>query len=551
MKNSARLCASSLLVAMSLTGCFSGKAPETVSGSPASASGGKIVFREVAKEAGLDYVWRIPNKSAGNILDLIGNGCAFLDYDNDGNLDILLVGPKPALFRGDGKGKFTPAPFPPLSGHFLGCATGDFNRDGFVDIYLTAYRGGVLLQNEAGKGFRDVTKTSGIPPQPWGSAASFADLDGDGNLDLYIGNYAKFGPETVPQLCRQKGIETACGPRQYPPEPGFLYRGDGKGRFTDITKISGFNKLTGKALGVAIADYDGTGHLSVAVANDEMPGDLMKWRAKGKFENIAKIAGTATDTDGNVHGGMGIDWGDIDGSGKLDLFVATYQNEIKNLYRNDGDDLFTDKAAALGLISAAPMVAFGAKFADFDNDGVLDLVIANGHVLNNIAQIDARTTFLQPTLFFRGTGGGAFVPLNETLAAAVTKPLMGRGLAIGDYDNDGKPDVLIVDSNGAPLLLHNETKESGNFLGVALSDPSGASPLGADVRLTVGGRTLMRHCHTDGSYMSASDPRILFGLGATEKAGRLTVSWPGGGTETWENLPVDRYHRLTKGAGAN
>lgn len=549
MKNLARLCASSLFVALCLTGCFPRKPPETaaVPAASAPASGAKIAFRDVAKEAGLDYVWRIPNKPAGNILDLIGNGCAFLDFDNDGNLDVLLVGPNPALFKGNGKGNFTLAPLPPLSGHFLGCATGDFNRDGLTDIYLTAYRGGALLQNDGGKSFRDVTGTAGIPPQPWGSAASFADLDGDGNLDLYVGNYAKFGPETVPQLCKQKGVETACGPRQYLPEPGFLYRGDGKGRFTDITKASGFDKLTGKALGVAIADDDGGGHLSVAVANDEMPGDLMKWRGNGKYENIAKLAGTATDTEGNVHGGMGTDWGDVNGDGKLDLFVATYQGEIKNLYRNDGNDLFTDKAATLGLISAAPMVAFGAKFADFDNDGVLDLVIANGHVLSNIAAVDARTTFLQPTLFFHGTGAGAFVPISENLDSAVTRPLMGRGLAIGDYDNDGKPDVLIVDSNGAPLLLHNETNAGGNFLGVALHDSSGASPLGAIVRVTVGGKTLMRHCHTDGSYMSASDPRLIFGLGAATGAEQVTVRWPGGKTETWKNLSSNRYHTLTRG----
>jgi enediyne biosynthesis protein E4 len=514
-------------------------------------AGGGITFREATADSGIDYRWKLPDKPVGNILDLIGNGCAFLDFDNDGNLDVLLVGQRVALYRGDGKGKFAPAPLPPLKGHFLGCATGDFNGDGFPDVYLTAYRGGTLLRNDGGKGFTDVTPGSGLAPQPWGTAASFADLDGDGNQDLFVGNYVKFGPETVPQLCKQKGFDTACAPRQYPPERSALYAGDGKGRFRDVTQAAGFDKLSGKALGVAIADYDGSGRPSVSVANDEMPGDLMKNRGGWKFENIAAVAGTATDLEGNVHGGMGTAWGDVDGDGRLDLFVATYQNEPKNVYRNDGDDLFTDRSPSLGLQDAHPMVSFGACLADFDNDGVTDLAVANGHVQDNIAKIDARTTFEQATLFYRGVPGKPFQLLNAALPKDVTRPIVGRGLARGDYDNDGRTDLLVVDSHGPPLLLRNETPAPGNWLGVTLRDKNGKIPLGATLTLTVGDRTLVRHYHTDGSYMSASDPRVVFGLGTATRADRLTVRWPNGGETTHADLPTNQYMEIRQKATGN
>ncbi|GAB4454741.1 MAG: hypothetical protein OHK0029_09760 [Armatimonadaceae bacterium] len=538
-----------LLLLIGSAGCSDQKSAASTAVATKNETDGTsaIVFRDVAAEAGLDYKWDYPGKPIGNILDLIGNGCAFVDYDNDGNLDILLVGPKVALYRGDGAGKFTNVSdstgMAALKGRFLGCATGDFNNDGFTDIYITAYRGGALLQNEQGKRFRDVTVASGVATQPWATSAAFADLDGDGNLDLYIGNYVKFGPETDPQLCVQKGMKTACAPRQYDPEPGFLYKGDGTGKFTDITQTSGFHTLSGKALGVAIADYDGSGRLSVSVANDEMPGDLMKNHGNGTFENVAKLAGTATDNEGNLHGGMGTDWGDVDNDGLLDLFVATYQNEVKTLYLNDGDDLFTDKAIPLGLNSASPMVAFGMRFVDFDNDGYLDIALANGHVQDNIGQIDPRTSFKQKTLFYRGIEGKSFTDVTASLDKNVTREIMGRGLAAGDYDNDGKVDLLIVDSDGAPLLLHNETTNTGHFLGVAL--PPSAKSYGAMLTLKIGDKTLVRHCHTDGSYMSASDARVVFGLGNATRIDSLTVRWAGGGEDTFTDLPIDRYSTVS------
>jgi len=541
-------------------------------------------FRECAQAAGLNgYRWEAPGKRPLNILQTIGNGCAFFDFDNEGNLDILLVGPKVALYRGDGHGGFTDVSqamgVATLEGHFLGCAVGDYDNDGYPDVYLTAYRGGALLHNEAGKGFKDVTKAAGIAPQPWATTATFFDANRDGHLDLYVGNYVQFGPDTDPQLCASGDIKTSCGPRYYDPEAGHLYLGSGNGTFRDGTQAAGITylrknseaittseKASGKCLGVAAADFDGSGHISIALANDEMPGDLLRNTGRGRFENVGQASGTAYDANGGMHGGMGIDWGDVNNDGKLDLFVGTFQNEPKCLYINGGSGFFEERSDQFKLHAAHPLVTFGSKFFDFDNDGFLDLILANGHVQDNINEIDRSAFYRQPTLLFQNQGGQRFEDVSARLLdAGSRRPIVGRGLAVGDYDNDGRRDVLIVDSEGTPLLLHNEfsTSAGNRWVGFALSQPPGA-PGGRDAYGAVvtvramGGRTRMRHCHADGSYMSSSDKRLHFGLGSAAEIESVTVRWPDGTTEKWPgsgNNPADggllanRYHRLVRGTG--
>jgi hypothetical protein len=432
----------------------------------------------------------------------VGNGCGFLDYNNDGNLDVLLVGPKVALYQGDGTGRFTDVSaatgLARLSGRFLGCAVGDYDNDGFDDLYLSAYRGGALLRNAGGTGFQEVTKAAGIGPQPWGTSCAFADVDNDGRLDLYVGNYVVFGPNTQPQLCPMSGHLSSCGPRYYQPERGVLYRNEGDGRFRDVTKAWGADKVEGKALGVAFADYDGSGRESLAIANDEVAGDLLHNRGRGRFENIGTSSGTAYDGDGNPHGGMGIDWGDYDNDGKLDLFVATFQNEPKCVYRNEGE-FFTESSVALGMAPALPLVAFGSKWLDYDNDGWLDLILANGHVQDNIAVIDKSAAYLQSTQLFRNAGNGtAFADVSASaLDEGARRPAAGRGLATGDFDNDGRVDVLIADSEGAPLLLHNRTPQAGHWLSVRLvGTKSNRGGIGALVTVEADGRKMaapLRH----------------------------------------------------------
>ncbi|HLY66152.1 MAG TPA: VCBS repeat-containing protein, partial [Chloroflexota bacterium] len=305
------------------------------------------------------------------------------------------MGTRPALYRGDGQGHFTDVTrqtgLDKVTGHFLGCAVGDYDNDGFPDIYLSGWNTGVLLHNEAdvssqpaGRRFRDVTREMGLQPQPWGTSCAFADVDGDGYLDLYVANYCHFDPKTDLILCPYHGVMTGCGPKDYDAAHGVLYHNEHGRGFRDVTAAWNV-KGHGKALGVAFSRFEQDTSMGFALANDLEKGDLFRNIAAGKFKDIGAESGTGVDDVGDVHAGMGIDWGDYDNDGRPDLFVTTFSNEVKCLYHNDGEDLFTLASAATGLDKPTlPYVGWGCKFVDVDNDGWLDLVLANGHVQDNI-----------------------------------------------------------------------------------------------------------------------------------------------------------------------
>ncbi len=510
------------------------------------------LFRNVLAESGMRYRWEIPGKRPLNILQTIGNGCAFLDYDGDSNLDILLVGSKPALFKGDGKGKFVDVSeatgIGALSGHFLGCAIGDYDGDGFSDLYLTGWREGRLLHNDAGKSFTDVTVAQGLSPETWGTSAAFVPRGRSSLLDLVVCNYAIFGPEPgIKLLCEAKDksgkmILTSCGPRSYTPVPATLYRFSPTGKAQRIV----LKASTGRGLGVAALFPEDETSPYIAFANDEIAGDLLQEGPSG-FTNLATTAGTAYDRDGNVHGGMGTDWGDVENDSRLDLLVATFQNETKSLYHNEGSKVFSDMAYPAGIgNSTTPPVAFGIRFFDFNNDGWLDVAVANGHVQDNIADIDTSTTFRQASQLIQNQGVGAnhyarFEDISKR-CPDLQKPIIGRGLATGDFDNDGQIDVLIVDAEGEPLLLHNESRSKNHWLGLKLvGTGANRDAYGALVTLEIGNRKIVRHCHADGSYMSSSDARVHFGLGDATKIDRLTVRWPSGRLQTIPKPSLDRY----------
>jgi enediyne biosynthesis protein E4 len=508
-------------------------------------------FVDVALSAGIRYRWQVPEKRPLNILQTIGNGCAFLDYDNDDNLDIMLIGKKLALYRGDGKGQFTDmtasSGVGALTGDFRGCAVGDYDNDGWDDIYISAYRGGVLLHNERGASFRDVTKESGMTAQPWGSACAFGDIDADGLLDLYVGNYVRFGPDTV-QLCKVNDHLTACSPQNYDAEKGVLYKNRGKGRFDNVTKAWGADNVHGKALGVAFADYDNSGLQSITIANDEVAGDLLQNNGK-RLENVGQLAGTAYAATGRPHAGMGTDWGDFNNDGRLDLVVTTFALENKAVYENEGNNMFTEKSTMLGVaLPTMPYVSFGVKWLDFDNDGWLDLIIASGHTSDNIAAYDKGRTYRQPTLLLRNERGLRFLDISKDAGTDFARPIVGRGLATGDYDNDGRVDALVVDSEGTPLLLHNETANAGRFLSVRLEGKkANRNGFGAQLVVSAAGQKYTRFCHTDGSFFSASDRRVHIGVGEATTA-TLTVRWPGGKVDSYRDLPTNRRYLLQEGA---
>jgi enediyne biosynthesis protein E4 len=520
------------------------------------------LFKEVTLASGISYQWSIAGSRPCNILQTIGNGAALFDYNNDDNLDILLVGPKLALYQGDGKGKFTDVSnavgIATMSGNFLGCAVGDYDNDGFLDVYITGYQDGRLLHNNAGKTLEDRTKIAGLPPQPWGTVATFVETTkGSGRLDLIVGNYATFGPNTK-QLCETRNLEgkivqTSCGPRDYVPVKSRLYRNIGQGVFRDDSRNMGFNTTTGRTLGIAAIPSEDPNNLSptIFLANDETASDLMRLeREKNKFVNQGVMSNIAYDRSGNVHGGMGISWGDYDNDGKFDAIVGTFQNEVKSLYRSEEAGAFTDVAYKVGIgIPSSPVLTFGIRFFDYDNDGFLDIILANGHVQDNIHEIDATTTYRQAAQLFHHRGKvAADQPLFEEVGKSspdLVKPIVGRGLAVGDYDNDGRVDILLVDSEGSPLLLHNEGKTSGHWLGLHLvGKKSNRSGLGALITATLSdGTKRVRHCHTDGSYMSASDVRVHLGLGTTSVTD-LTIRWPSGTLQKLQNPTLDRYNKI-------
>ena len=537
--------------------------PSAPTGAAAVGSVGeaKALFVDVAANAGLRYRWAIPGPRPLDILQTIGNGCALLDYDNSGHLSVLLIGAdRLALFKGDGRGHFADvsrqAGLDRLRGHFLGCAVGDYDNDGYEDVYVSGYRTGLLLHNEraagGGRRFTDVTARSGLKSQPWGTSAAFAETTpGSGRLDLYVGDYIKFDPKTSRRLCPKDAQQVACSPTEYGAEHGAFYRNEGGGRFRDATREWDLQGGAGKTLGVAFADFDGSGRPSLYLADDEEPGDLFQNRGE-TFRSRGGASGTAYDGRFRMHAGMGTDWGDYDNDGRLDLFAAAFQGEPKSAFHNEGGGLFQDRSAGLLLASAtAPYVAFGAKWLDYDNDGWLDLMIANGHVYDNIALLDKTTTYRQPTQLFRNDKGRLLVDMSGRAGPDLPRPLVGRGLAVGDFDNDGRVDALVVDSEGTPLLLRNECRPVGYWLSLTLvGTKSNRDGIGALVTATAGGLTQTRLCHTDGSYLSASDVRVHLGLGKAGYAETVSIRWPSGRMDVLRHVKADRFLTVREGGRA-
>lgn len=528
-----------------------------------------VQFRDVAQAAGLNYRFVIAGPRPLNILQTIGNGCAFLDYDQDGNLDVLLVGnPMPKLFRGNGKGQFREvgsalgfAPqLPKVRGAaWLGCAVGDVDNDGFPEIYLSGYRTGAFFKNEGGKRLREIGAQSGLPLQDWGSSCGFSDLDGDGRLDLVIANYLDFGfdPKLYKVLCRDpSGVFTSCSPMDYYSKQTRFFRNVGGARFKELLPSKSLISR-GKGLGVAFSDYDGDGDSDVYIANDTTPGDLFQNDGRARFREAGVPAGVALAPGNRLQSGMGADWGDYDNDGRLDLIVATFDTEMKALYHNEGAGAFRHVSENVGLRpESAPYVTFGAKWLDCDNDGWLDLMLSNGHIQDNVSQMRPKSVYRQPTLLFRnreqGVGKRQFVEVSAQTGAALQKPIVGRGLATGDYDNDGRVDALVVDAEGAPLLLHNESPKSasGNWIGFALTGDKSMNrdANGALLTVSANGRKWVRQCQPSGSYLSQSDARVHFGLGQASGPVTLSVRWPNGKRESWRKVPINGYLALSPGA---
>ena len=516
--------------------------------------------------------------------EMMGAGAALFDYDNDGDLDVYLVqgnmlgvgktaaqalipppGPLPLsdrLFRNDsGKQglKFTDVTEQAgirATGYGMGVAVGDIDNDGWVDLYVTNFGANQLWRNRGGGGFEDVTAHAGVDDARWSVSAAFLDFDRDGWLDLFVGNYVAFNFERHKPCRSTTSARDYCSPLAYRPEPDRLLRNLGNGRFEDVSSKAGLSKTFGAALGVVTADFNNDGWVDMYVANDGSANQLWINQGDGRFQDNALLAGVAVNMQGAPEASMGVDAGDFDGDGDLDLFMTHLSRETNTLYINDGQGWFEDKSAPSGLAGASfSFTGFGTAWFDYDNDGWLDLLTVNGAVTRVEAQMRAGDIFplKQRNQLFANRGGRVFEEVSASAGAALRLAEVSRGAAFGDIDNDGDIDVLVSNNSGPARLMINQAAPANGWLGLRLLDASGKRDMpGARAALHVGvGRLLWRRVRAEGSYASANDARLLFGLGDKPASSyRLEVIWPDGRREAWDKLAPGRYHSLRQGNGS-
>ncbi|MEM7352656.1 MAG: CRTAC1 family protein [Acidobacteriota bacterium] len=573
-----------------------------VANNPATGAPSKAIFVDRAVDAGLEFTQFNGMSGDFYMAEVTGSGGALIDYDNDGDLDIYLV---QGTMLGEGKtiddAIFQPSYPLPLTDRLyrndlqvgedstaelrftdvtaeagfeaslygMGVATGDFDNDGWVDLYVTNFGSNQLLRNKGGDGngndepsFTDVTAAAGVDDPRWSVAAAFFDYDRDGLLDLFVGNY--IAADLVNRtICRDFiGALDYCGPGAFRSEPDRLFRNLGDGTFVDVTAEAGITSGFGGALGVVTADFNGDGWSDIYVANDSQPNNLWISHGDGTFTDEALLAGCSVNANGKAEASMGVDAGDFDGDGDLDLFMAHLTSETNTLYSNNGRGIFDDSTIATGLGAPSRLfTTFGTAWLDYDNDGWLDLVAVSGAVkkIEALARQNDPFPVHQPNQLFRnlgseaGASGGAvrFAEVTEEAGEAFELSEVSRGAMHGDLDNDGDTDLVIVNNSGPARLLVNQLGQEQSWLGLRLLGADGRRDmLGARVAvLRQGLPPIWRRVHTDGSFAAANDPRILFGLGESTSIEKIRIEWPDGSIEEWLDLSINGYTTLKQGEG--
>ncbi|HMB69966.1 MAG TPA: CRTAC1 family protein, partial [bacterium] len=507
------------------------------------------------REAGLDF--RHENGAAGRyrLFEIMGSGGGFLDHDGDGDLDVFLVQCDPEgdatsrLYRNDG-GRFadvTGATGADVPGAGMGCAAADWDRDGDTDLYVTRVGHDVALRNEGDGTFRDVTAEAGLGTSGFSSSAAFLDHDGDGWLDLYVVRYVDVAPGGE-HCSNAAGQRDYCNPTAHRATTDVLYRNRGDGTFEDVSGRAGIAGSAGYGLALCCHDFDGDGDVDVYVANDQSPAFLWVNAGDGTFREDALVAGCAYNDDGAAIAGMGTATGDLDDDGDLDLLVTNIREEPSLFLRNDGGS-FADHGWSWGSPGwLRPHTGFGLAFLDQDLDGALDLFVANGSVVAVPSPLAVGSGYRQPNQFLRRDASGRFVDAGAELTDAIRAPAVSRGVALGDWDDDGDPDLLVTRNGDRPQLLRNDG--TGHWLGVAAVESEGSAPaVNARVTLETAGTRQVRESIPQQSYLCSSDPRVHFGLGRHARVDRIVVTWPDGATEAWGPRDADRYVRLVRGTG--
>ena len=529
---------------------------------------GPVEFTDVSAQAGIHFKHNSGAFGKKYLPETLGTGCAFLDYDNDGWQDILLVNSMDwpehkvkksflALYHNNQDGTFTEVTRQAglaVEMYGIGVAVADYDNDGNEDIYITCEGPNHLFRNLGGGKFSDVSARAGVADPGFSTSAVWLDYDNDGNLDLFVANYVDWTVETD-QLCSLDGKNKSyCTPQSYKGQSPTLYHNRGNGTFENVTQRAGLNDPTCKSLGVALLDYNGDGRLDLFVANDTEPNKLYKNNGNGTFTDEAVTTGVAFSEAGTARAGMGVDTGDYDGSGRQGIVVGNFTNESMALYSNDGTGLFTDEAPKSGIGKmSAQSLTFAVFFFDYDLDGLLDVFAANGHVSDDISVVQPNVKYAQPPHLFHNKGKKKFEEMTGKLGRALQRAIVGRGAAYGDFDNDGDLDLLITSNNGPARLLRNENANQNDLLRVrTVGSRSNRDGIGAKVTLksAKGGR-LFSMVKTGSSYCSQSELPLVFGLGAPEEGRMLSLEiiWPSGQKDTIADVKPNQSITVQEGKG--
>ncbi|HKW18472.1 MAG TPA: CRTAC1 family protein [Terriglobales bacterium] len=500
--------------------------------------------------------------------ETVGAGCGFFDYDNDGWMDIYLVNsgkcdffdPHPplrnALYKNNRDGTFTDVTQKagvPGGGYGMGVAAADYDGNGWTDLLVTQYNGVILYRNNGDGTFTDVTKHAGLPTEGWATSAVWFDYDNDGKLDLFICRFVDFD-KTKNKFCgdRDTGLRYYCTPRVYDPAPSWLFHNNGDGTFTDVSQDSGIAKSLGKAWGAVACDINNDGLLDLFVGNDTVANFLFVNSGNGKFREMGIDANVGFSAEGHTRSGMGVDAADYDQDGWMDLFVSNIDQEMYSLYHNNHDESFDDLAIPNGIAKTTKLMSgWGVKFFDYDNDGNLDLFLANGHPDDKIEQHSTAVRYLEPLLLFRGNGKG-FENVSIASGPIFQKPYAARGMAVGDFNNDGALDVLVGINNGAPLLLKNQAGKRNHWVGLTLVAKR-ANPESIGAVITWQSSDLKRSYFKTGggSYLASHDPRVVLGVGQRTRVDWIEIKWPAPSQrrERFTNIGIDRYTTVVEGEG--